>query len=354
MKKPQLGTADYLQLLYAASKGLATLAWAAATGWARGDDCPKQYQKHIIYSFTRTIFNAISVRQAQGVGETTGEVYEAFCKKQKIQPEIVDLEEGGRALSLGPANATRTVLWFHGGGYNLAATPPHFEFFWSVIQQAKEKGVGLRVVMLEYELAPHGVYPLQLKQAVAALKYLLNSGTKPSQIIIGGDSAGGNLTGGVLGHISHPKPGVPEVALSGNLGGALFVSPWVTFDQSAPAFKKNYYRDGLGLEALKTWSDNFMAGAQPDNYNTPLDAPAEWWKGIKVGDGDVAIVAGANEILVDDIREFKDHVKVNSPNLEYLEAAEEGHDGFVMDRAFGLTAPLASEDFCKKWILAKL
>lgn len=32
------------------------------------------------------------------------------------------------------------------------------------------------------ELAPHGVYPLQLKQAVAALKYLLNSGTKPSQV----------------------------------------------------------------------------------------------------------------------------------------------------------------------------
>ncbi|KIW14687.1 hypothetical protein PV08_07471 [Exophiala spinifera] len=292
--------------------------------------------------------------QSDKPSETTGEAYEAFCKKHKIQPEITDLEEGGRALSLGSATAGKTVLWFHGGGYNLAATPAHFAFFWQVIQQAQKEGHDLRVVFLEYELAPHGVYPLQLKQAVASLKYLLSTGTRPSLIIIGGDSAGGNLTAGLLGHISHPKSGVPELALSGNLGGVLFLSPWVTFEQNAPAFKENFYKDGLGLEALKTWSDNFMAGAAPDNYNTPLDAPAEWWKGIKVDGANVAVVAGANEILVDDIRAFKDHIKVNNPNLEYLEAADECHDALVMDRAFGLSAPLASEDFCKKWILARL
>lgn len=37
-----------------------------------------------------------------------------------------------------------------GGGYNLAATPGHFEFFWKVIQQAKDNGEELRVMMLEY------------------------------------------------------------------------------------------------------------------------------------------------------------------------------------------------------------
>ena len=87
-----------------------------------------------------------------------------------------------------------------GGGYNFPATPGHFEFFWQLIQQAKESGEELRVMMLEYgwnhdvrwiglhkltvaaELAPHGMYPLQLKQAVAALRHLLDAGVKPSQV----------------------------------------------------------------------------------------------------------------------------------------------------------------------------
>jgi hypothetical protein len=37
-----------------------------------------------------------------------------------------------------------------GGGYNLSATPVHFEFFLRVIKQAKETGEELRVMMLEY------------------------------------------------------------------------------------------------------------------------------------------------------------------------------------------------------------
>lgn len=32
------------------------------------------------------------------------------------------------------------------------------------------------------ELSPHGQFPLQLKQAVAAIKYLLDSGLQPSQV----------------------------------------------------------------------------------------------------------------------------------------------------------------------------
>jgi len=182
MKRPQLGATDYLQLLYAASRGLATLTWAASTGWARGNDCPKDYKKHVIYSMTRTMFNYITVKQAQAAGGTTGDAYRDFCKKCSIEPDIVELDEDGHGLTLGPATAKKTVIWFHGGGYNLAATPGHFEFFWKVIQQAKDNGEELRVMMLEYELAPHGMYPLQLKQAVAALRHVLDMGVRPSQV----------------------------------------------------------------------------------------------------------------------------------------------------------------------------
>ncbi|KAI1612600.1 Alpha/Beta hydrolase protein [Exophiala viscosa] len=356
MKKPQLYTSDYLNLLYAVSRGLASLTWAASTGWARGDAYPPEYGKHVVYAAVRQIFELVTVPQTQAIGETTGEAYLSWCKKHKIEPSTVDLAEGGRGLFVGPASARNTILYFHGGGYNLGATPAHFDLLLSVVNKAKENGSDLRAMVLEYELAPHGIYPLQLKQAVAALKYLLDAGVQPSQILIAGDSAGGNLTAGLLGHLSHPHASLPEVSLSGDLGGAFFYSPWVSFDTTSDSFKRNIKKDALSIRALAAWSRNFMGAGKnlPDNYNTPKDAPAEWWKDLKVNDKDIAITAGANEVLVDGIREFADHVKVHNPNLEYVEFPNEGHDAYTMDRAFGLTGPLRSEDFAREWLLARV
>lgn len=134
------------------------------------------------------------------------------------------------------------------------------------------------------------------------------------QILIGGDSAGGNLTAALLGHLSHPNPDVPAISLSENLGGALLVSPWVTFSQDAAAFKRNYKKDALDPASLKVWSDNFMANAPKDNYNTPADAPAEWWKGVKVDH--IGVVGGENEILIDDIRTMTERMKVRIAFVE--------------------------------------
>lgn len=54
------------------------------------------------------------------------------------------------------------------------------------------------------------------------------------------------------------------------------------------------------------------------------------------------------------VSRFTDQEKVHNPNLEYLEVPDEGHDALVMDRAFGVTGPLQSEDFAREWLLARL
>lgn len=104
----------------------------------------------------------------RAIGETTGEGYLNFCKKNKIEPSIVDLEDGGRGLFLGPASAPKTLLWFHGalitpdflvswltdfgtgGGYNLGAAPSHFAFLHDLVKRAKLNGSDVRVMLLEY------------------------------------------------------------------------------------------------------------------------------------------------------------------------------------------------------------
>lgn len=42
-----------------------TLGWASLTGWTRGDDCPKSYKRHVIYSTGRTVFPLLSVKMMQ-------------------------------------------------------------------------------------------------------------------------------------------------------------------------------------------------------------------------------------------------------------------------------------------------
>lgn len=53
-----------------------------------------------------------------------------------------------------------------------------------------------------------------------------------------------------------------------------------------------------------------MGGAAPDNYNQPLRAPASWWEGLKVEE--VLIIAGADEVLVDYVKELAGKIEVSS------------------------------------------
>jgi acetyl esterase/lipase len=142
-----------------------------------------------------------------------------------------------------------------------------------------------------------------------ALQYLLKT-RSPSTILIGGDSAGGNLTAALLGHLAHPHPSssVPKITLSEPLLGAVLISPWVGFDISRPSYQQNQYLDLISTVAAQRWSTAFMGSAKPDNYNQPILAPSSWWEDAPVED--VLITGGDEEILIDEIREFAAKFKV--------------------------------------------
>lgn len=93
------------------------------------------------------------------------------------------------------------------------------------------------------------------------------------------------------------------------LKGLVVLSPWVTFEQAAPSMKRNVGKDLLDRPVLERWSEAFMGGAEPDNYNTPLQADADWWKGLSAKE--IYVLAGEDEIFVDDIEEFVKKLRVN-------------------------------------------
>ena len=119
------------------------------------------------------------------------------------------------------------------------------------------------------------------------------------QIIIGGDSAGANLTLAVLSHILHPHPEIsPKLKPSGKFGGILLISPWVNFTKEDAIFVSNLENDIIGQHVGFRWGPNYRGGAtQQDNYVEPVHAEAEWFRG---NDGIVSknwIWAGGAEVL---------------------------------------------------------
>jgi acetyl esterase/lipase len=88
------------------------------------------------------------------------------------------------------ADASRVVLYLHGGGYSsgLAA--------WARRATARlALGLGIRVVAADYRLAPRFPFPAAHEDVLAVYQHLIGAGGfAPNRVAVAGDSAGGALT----------------------------------------------------------------------------------------------------------------------------------------------------------------
>ncbi|MEU4524167.1 alpha/beta hydrolase [Amycolatopsis sp. NPDC024027] len=84
------------------------------------------------------------------------------------------------------------LVFFHGGGWVIGTRASHDN---AVRFLAKHAGV--RVLSIEYRLAPEFPFPAATEDALAAFDYAVakagDLGADPARIAVGGDSAGGNL-----------------------------------------------------------------------------------------------------------------------------------------------------------------
>ncbi|TVY39921.1 Steryl acetyl hydrolase [Lachnellula subtilissima] len=282
--------------------------------------------KYVMLTALRTLTRRASVRQQHYIAAPTDDNYITACKKRGVQPNSIILSDGTRANWIGDPSAEKLIINFHGGGYTFPAAPEMFEFMFQIISVLQSQGKNVSCLFLSYDLAPARVYPRQLQQAAMLLNHVLHTlHISPSNIILTGDSAGGNLALALLSHISHPHPGlhgveVPKVELgpgaesgSGSSGaneklnGIVLISPWVSFNLTSASWDRNKYKDCLDKVAGQQWSSAFLNHPQPldavsDYYNQAVTAPESWWEGAEVES--VLIVAGREEVLVDGITEF--------------------------------------------------
>ena len=200
-----------------------------------------------------------------------------------------------------------------GGGYTFPADIGHFDLASTIVKHAQSAGKDVAVLMLSYSLAPQAHYPRQLQQGVETLRHALTQlGREPGSIMMGGDSAGANLALGILSHILHPHPAMPPLNLSSPLKGLVLLGVWASFSTDYPSMKANAYKDSITPFLGDVWSANFLGKSAKDNYNEPIRTDTQWWTGLEDLVAEIFVVGGADELLLDAIKEMGKKLEVSA------------------------------------------
>jgi acetyl esterase len=119
------------------------------------------------------------------------------------------------------------LVYFHGGGFVVCDLDTHDNLCRFLARQS-----GMRVLSVDYRLAPEHPFPAPIDDAVAAFRFAVDHagelGADPARIAVGGDSAGGNLAAVVAAQASADGGSAPAFQL-------LFY-PWVDLASEHPSY----------------------------------------------------------------------------------------------------------------------
>ena len=157
------------------------------------------------------------------------------------------------------AKKENVLLYFHGGGMIMGSPNSH-----RLLTVALGQAIKMRVLSVDYRLAPEYPFPAGLEDCVAAYKWLLSTGFKPENIIIAGDSAGGYYTLTTLIQLRDAGIDLPT--------GAFCLAPATDFSTIDDEFLQNGETDPILADiGLFWWIPAYVASADRSN---PLISPA--------------------------------------------------------------------------------
>lgn len=189
-----------------------------------------------------------------------------------------------------PPPPNRALLWFHGGAFVAGSPQTHLGMIARLARDAR-----IEAIAPHYRRAPEDPFPAAVDDARAAFDALIARGLSPANIVIGGDSAGGNLVLGLLAGL---------LADGIRPAGLVAMSPATDLTFSSPSLVENARHDSM-LPAERQGDINlyYLAGADPaDPRASPLfadfpDPPP------------VFLQYSASEILRDDSRRMAERLR---------------------------------------------
>jgi acetyl esterase/lipase len=178
----------------------------------------------------------------------------------------------------------RPILFFvHGGGYNCGSPAVYRDFMARLATAARG-----RVFGVEYRLAPENRFPAAVDDAVAAYRWLIESGADANSVVTVGDSAGGGLNLALLVALRDQQLRLPT--------GAICISPWVDLKGLGESMITKAATDPWIRPDRVSISTNLYIGRGGD-VRHPLAAPL--YADLS-GLPPLQIIVGSEEVLLDD------------------------------------------------------
>lgn len=201
----------------------------------------------------------------------------------------------------------RILFYIHGGGFVFGSPDTHSAMAANLAQR-----IGAIAVLPRYRRAPEAPFPAAPQDVRAAWDGLMAQGVDPTQVVIGGDSAGGTLTFGLIADLCRERAALP---------GAVFAfSPLTDLTFSGDSFVGNAAADViLPADRAAELTQLYLKGhAADDPAVSPLlaeytRAPPVW---MTVGD---------TEILLDDARRMVVKLGAQSVPVELVIAQDLPH-----------------------------
>lgn len=174
------------------------------------------------------------------------------------------------------------ILYCHGGGYSTGSS-----LYARTLTTKLAASTSMDVLSFDYRLAPEHPYPAALEDALKAWNHLMQYGYGARDVLVAGDSAGGNLALALTLKLKEQARLLPK--------GLLLMSPWTDLAGSGKSYlskkdvdpvlnagyldamKENY----LGVQnTQETWADPFVSPL----YGDFEDFPPTY---IQVGDQEI-------------------------------------------------------------------
>ena len=174
------------------------------------------------------------------------------------------------------------ILYCHGGGYSTGSS-----LYARTLTGKLAASTSMDVLSFDYRLAPEHPYPEAAWDAMRVWDYLMLRGYGAQDVILAGDSAGGNLALSLALELRNEERFLPR--------GLVLMSPWTDLTSSGRShITKAQIDPVLNAAYLEEMIRNYAEG---QDLTDPLISPLF---GSYDGFPPVYIQVGSNEILLDD------------------------------------------------------
>ncbi|MDE5587868.1 MAG: alpha/beta hydrolase [Acetatifactor sp.] len=207
-----------------------------------------------------------------------------FGNTKSISYREVDIDGiYGEWVSVNRAHMKKyVVLHCHGGGYSTGSC-----LYARTLTSKLAASTSMDVFCFDYRLAPENPYPAALEDAMKVWNYLMLFGYGARDVILTGDSAGGNLALALSLKLKAEGRLLPR--------GLVLMSPWTDLTSSGDSFES---KESLDPVLNKPYIDRMVSAyAEGQDLKTPLVSPLY---GDFEGFPPTYIQVGENEILLSD------------------------------------------------------